>query len=371
MRRQSRLTIIYEFIPRIDWLHLYRHLLRECSYLPDPLARLHLRENVQDRFRHYAAEKKFWVIENAIRHHSLWKRGHETLMTLSYANKGQSKHLEKVLRTAYGRRGRRREQMLSRLLEPEVPADTAAVAELIRKPAPYDDGWEPPAIFMNLFKSQLNNGAIAQVGHRQMKPVEPIMPKKCLRGDGIPRNRRRNIRKEWYLSMRATLLPPLPDADLKLLERLIAGKARWKLPQRRVPAGDMVKPEFLLSSRYQEHYDKLLNHTYLRRGPEKDFTFREYADGRPHIITRRFMRRLWQRISCLAPRMEVDATTKKPTFIWDTIKPVPELYAQIKPKHTKIFHGVDKNGKKLDKKKGTMKTKPTNKTRENTNKSSR
>ncbi|KAG2414643.1 hypothetical protein HFD88_003834 [Aspergillus terreus] len=130
------------------------------------------------------------------RHCKLYKTGLEKLKLLERANQGYSRQLEKVLRLAYGRKGRRRKELLDALVPPEVPANTAAVMELIQKPRMYEDGWEPPAILMDLLKSQHNNGVISQLNHRQVKHLEPAIPKTNAWGRPVNMSRRKNIRQQ-------------------------------------------------------------------------------------------------------------------------------------------------------------------------------
>lgn len=319
------------WIPPQQWLHLYRSLLRECSYLPDPIARPYMREYVVDRFRRYADDRRPSFNKDLERHCKLYKTGLEKLKLLERANQGYSRQLEKVLRLAYGRKGRRRKELLDALVPPEVPANTAAVMELIQKPRMYEDGWEPPAILMDLLKSQHNNGVISQLNHRQVKHLEPAIPKTNAWGRPVNMSRRKNIRQQWYMSVLDSLLPPLPDAELEVLEGLVSGRLQWKPPKKRTTS---VVSSSQLS----------LDTEFLTDGPRKGHTFRVYANGRPHNITRRFMTRLWKRVSCLVPRMVLDPTGRKHLFMWDTMRPIPSLNAEVKDEKTNIFEGVDLKG---------------------------
>ncbi|KAL4892452.1 hypothetical protein BDV59DRAFT_179986 [Aspergillus ambiguus] len=319
-------------IPPKQWLHLYRSLLRECSYLPDPIARPYMHEYVVDRFRRYTDDRRPSFNRDLQRHHALYKTGLGKLKLLERANQGYSRHLEKVLRLAYGRKGKRRKALLDALVPPEVPANTAAVMELIQKARMYEDGWEPPSILMDLLKSQHNNGVIAQLNHRQVKHLEPSIPKANTWGRPVNMSRRKNIRQQWYMSVLESLLPPLPDAELEVLEGLISGRLQWKPPKKRAVLS-IAPPQPSLDAEF------------LTDGPRKGHTFRVYANGRPHNITRRFMTRLWKRISCLVPRMVLDPTGRKHVFMWDMMRPIPSLHAEVKDKETKMFEGIDCKGK--------------------------
>lgn len=240
---------------------------------------------------------------------------------LQRANQGYQRPLEKVLFMAYGRTGKRRHEFLAQLMKPPVPKDSEAVKELIAQPIQFEDGWEPPEIVMSLAKSQMHNGVLSSSRVRPaLKNLHPPIPETNSWGKPIPRVRRVNIRKKWYGNMLTTLLPPLPDAELRILDGLIQGTVAWA-PRRRKPVG------LATFSGDDETHDHILD--FLTRGPQKGHTFREFANGRPHQITDRFMRRLWRRISSFVPRMQYSATANKCFFIWDTPKAIPQSAFEV------------------------------------------
>lgn len=101
------------------WRSLFRATLRECSYLPDPIARDYMREHVVHRYR-----------RSRISHRSdpdLARSARHGLSVLQRANQGYQRPLEKVLFMSYGRTGKRRHELLAELMKPQVPRDTAAV----------------------------------------------------------------------------------------------------------------------------------------------------------------------------------------------------------------------------------------------------
>lgn len=291
-----------------NWLDLYRSLLRECSYLPDPIARDYSHSQVVRRFRRYDRRTP-----PKDKYNLLWQSAHRKtalrgLSLLKRANVGYSKPLEKVLRLAYGRIGPRRRDLVATTIAPEVPADNLIVAEMMKKPTMFEDGWEPPEIVVNLLKSQDSNATISRLGVLQkVKTFEPPIPKTNSWGKEVSKRRRRNIRQRWYNSALQSLFPPLPDPDLKILDGLISGSVPWEPVKRRTPVGTWPTPLENLSD-------------FLEGGPKKGHTFRAWASGRPHNITHRFMRRLWQRISSLVPRLEWSEEAQRHRFHWDTMK---------------------------------------------------
>jgi hypothetical protein len=245
------------------------------------------------------------------------------LSVLQRANQGYQRPLERVLFMSYGRTGKRRHELLADLMKPSIPQNTEAVKELLAQPILFEDGWEPPEIIMSLAKSQMHNGVLSSSRIRPaLKNLHPPIPETNSWGRPVPRVRRVNIRKKWYGNMLETLLPPIPDAELRTLDGLIQGTVAWA-PRRQRP----VEPVTSHGNGHDEDNDPLLE--FLTKGPQKGHTFREFSNGRPHEITDRFMRRLWRRISSLVPRMQYSVAVNKWFFIWDTPKAMPQLAFEV------------------------------------------
>ncbi|EAW11972.1 uncharacterized protein ACLA_007310 [Aspergillus clavatus NRRL 1] len=322
-------------IPPEQWRHLFRALLRECSYLPDPIAKGYMHDYVVQRFRRYNDISKAKPLSDPHRQFSLHKTATQKLSLLKRANEGYSRPLEKVLRLSYGRKGKKRRELLDTFIAPEVPPDAAAVMSLVEKPIMFEDGWKPPSIVIDLLKSQLNNGMISQLNDRSVvRNLEPPIPKENSWGKPVAKSRRRNIRKTWYQSLLDGLLPPLPDTQLETLEGLISGEMPWTSPRKRKAVN------------VSEQREDNLDVKFLTKGPEKGVTFRDFVNGRPHKITRRFMQRLWRRISCLVPRLEWNEKGQKHYFKWDTVKPLPEISTVIEhDRLSDLFQKVNTEGK--------------------------
>ncbi|KAJ5689606.1 hypothetical protein N7462_003998 [Penicillium macrosclerotiorum] len=305
------------FHPRdpITWQHLLRATLRECTYLPDPIARTYMREHVLERYRRSLAARDAGRPE-----HQLARAARHGLSLLQRANEGYQRPLERVLYMSYGRIGKRRHQLLARISTPQVPKDTNAVEALIAQPIKFEDGWEPTEIVLSLAKSQMNNGIVTSSRLRPaLKSLQPVIPDQNSWGRPVCRRRRVNIRRKWFSNMMDSLLPPLPTADLEILDGLIAGTVEWKpRPRARAKSSDIC----------EDLTDSLIL-SLLTDGPQKGHTFGKHANGRPHEITDRFMRRLWKRISSLVPRMHWVEKAEKWSFSWETPKSLPWLAFEI------------------------------------------
>lgn len=314
-------------VPPAEWRQLLRSLLRECTYLPDPIAKGYMHDYVTLRFRRYSNDR---VIDNDInRHHQLRKAAKQRLSLLRRANEGYTKSLEQVLRLSYGRTGKRRRDLLARFITTDVPSNSQEVTKLVNRPSMLNDGWEPPQIVVDLLKAQQKHGVIQEfVVRPQVKTIEPPIPKENAWGKPLNLSRRRNIRQHWYSAVLNSLFPPLPGDDMKVLRGLISGGVPWTPPKRRKAIGpNPGEPRARLSTEF------------LVDGPAKGRTFREYIDGRPHNITRRFMRRLWQRIICIVPQLSWDDTSKKYLVNWEPAKQPPAVAMALSNKQTLDIFG--------------------------------
>jgi hypothetical protein len=241
------------------------------------------------------------------------------LSVLRRANEGYSRPLEKVLSLSYGRTGRRRYELLDEMLKPQIPNNTADLQEFLSQPVKFHDGWEAPAIVKSLAASHMQNTVVTTKRIRPLiKHLEPPIPKEDSWGKEVAESRKRNIRRRWYNTTLSGFLPPLPEKDLQLLDGLISGAVHWAPVKRRKVKSEDTKAES------ESELFKL-----LATGPEKGRTFAEYATGRPHIITIRFMRRLWRRLSAQVPRQYWNPISQKWRFVWDSPKEVPRLSVDL------------------------------------------
>jgi len=295
-----------------------------------------MRDHVMRRFHRYYFNPQ--IQQEAEHQRKLRKTALQQLSLLRRANEGYTKALEHVLRLSYGRTGKRRNELLCKLVAPDTPVDSQEVAELINKPFAYYDGWEPPSVVKALLKAQHAHGIIHELRVRpQIKSLEPWIPEENSWGRPIAAVRRRNIRRNWYTAALKSLLPPLPGEELDILEGLISGTQHWEPPKRR---------KAIESPKEKDSYLR-----FLVDGPQKGHTFRQYVDGRPHNITRRFMRRLWRRIDCLVPRMSWNDASQKYDFAWAVAKAMPETSLPMDD-DPEIFGNVNLQGQLISQSKG-------------------
>ena len=214
--------------------HLYRHLLRESTYLPDEPTREHFRKAITRRFRDYCPrqDQPPKAASDPVRQASLYRNGRAQLRTLAHANHGDSRALEQVLKRAYGRIGRRRWELLAPLREPEVPVDHEAVGHL--DASPFDPTTFrlqlPPALEAVLKAQQRSKLAQERTG---LKKLNLDIPDTNTWGRRMPACRVRNMKRERYGDLMQKVLPPLPAGDYERVRRLAAGREPVTVPQRR------------------------------------------------------------------------------------------------------------------------------------------
>lgn len=273
-------------------LHVFRALLRQCTYLPDPAARQHLHQHVVSRFRDYhprstlpfssRRHKSAALVQQRLP--SLLRTARKGLVFLCRANDGHMRHLGKILEMTYGRVGRRRHQLLAELKIPDIPVDQAAVEKLSE---PGNQAVPRPSQrLMALVTSQARR-RLTHFSRPNTPRLEPEIPEKNSWGRPMPIKRVRNFKRRWYAETLDRIMPPLPEAEWDKLRLQASGQLPWKGPvARRKWAGDPVDdwPRRLVGERPKY-----------------------YSNGRfsnPHKITSRYMRRLWEKISAQCPLMK-------------------------------------------------------------------
>lgn len=285
-------------------LNIFRALLRQCTYLPDPAARQYLHGHVVSRFRDYHPSN---TIPLSSRRHkpaalvqqrlpSLLGTARRGLVFLRRANDGHIRHLGKILAMTYGRVGKRRHQLLKDLKIPDVPVDQAAVEKLSEpgnQAVPH-----PSEQLMTLIKSQarrqLSHFSRSNIPHPKLE-----IPEKNSWGRPMPIKRVRNFKRRWYAESLDRIMPPLPEAEWDRLRMRVSGQLPWEGPvARRKWAGglDDAGQKHVVGERV--------------RGASKG------QCSNPHRITSRFMRRLWAKISTQCPLMKPNAASKSG---WDVL----------------------------------------------------
>lgn len=230
-------------------IHLYRHLLREATYVP-PYCRPWVTERIRSKFRD-------------TRRPNIHK-AHQSLRYLRSANAG---HINRTLHLCFlasGRLGKRRRQLASSFLakEPAENSDALEEQKPLFPPAPANGkGTTAAAGGSNrtprpdelLIESWLNNWDVekikglagAQVRSpntnwpKQMrKTYDPasFLPKKNAWGNAFKPEVVKRKEQKHYARILADLMPPVPQGEWDLLQALSLGKAEttmFDVPTRR------------------------------------------------------------------------------------------------------------------------------------------
>ncbi|KAI8717467.1 Complex1-LYR-dom domain-containing protein [Fusarium sp. LHS14.1] len=372
---------IPDFLPP---LHLYRHLLRECSYLP-PAFSPTITSIIQTRFRNHR------------RNHSMKKKhrakASNALRTLRAANCGDRPSMEKLMYHGFGRMGFRRRSLVADFVRPEGPNDSDALEALINGNTTkgsagktdstaaelskaLDDEIRPAGRWNNkpvhirndfyekwdldkvtrLLSSQrdLQKNSTLSWLKRKIKGLKPsgAIPKTNLWGKPLAVNVIRAKEATFWRRAVNKMMVPLGNGEWELLEQLSQGaqeKGEWKVPTRRPAASPVQTVEQNTMSNWNwEAYASLPASRVERRPKKSSFVRPEGKDEEPYQaqhkkreISSRWYRRAYQRTWQFTPKMEQDPRTLKPNFTWGTIKKTTVCASN---RQLCIFDGVDKQG---------------------------
>ncbi|KAI1267021.1 hypothetical protein F5Y18DRAFT_354526 [Xylariaceae sp. FL1019] len=329
-------------------LHLYRHLLREASYLPN-LCRHYIANRIKVRTRHcrYARDPLPYV-----------KSAHASLRFLRSANAGHENRLHRLFLMATGRVGRRCRVLSKDGLAAAPPSTTVeleAQRVLFKRRKPdWLDGWSVPMI-QALAKSQFNN----------QKPNWPKTMRKTLdpepmlaAGNVFQRPFRpvtvRNKTKKHWVSVLEQILPPLPRAEWDRLGRLARGEVdinQLKLPARR-PVAQTGQDEVteLVDTSWDWSVHAMRPSRVVQRAnsrPMKSLTGMEDQDPRGHgrpigvrLITPRKLQRMYRHIWEMTP--SINESNDRKFIKWGKIE---RPLTTASTGDTQFFSGVNAQGK--------------------------
>lgn len=227
-------------------LHLYRALLRECTYLPDPNSRVFIKKWVGDRYRRYlprnTAKQRCVPIDiTPEREAVLLYKARRLVRTLNRANDGQIRPFELVLNWTYARLGARRREMMANLT-----AEDRASTSREENEQPQDcserftRNWRPSATIMNLLRRQQQNYAYQTFSRAKISPQGPRIDEKNRWGKPMPLCRVHNQMKKWYAKNLDLIQLPLPDNEYSTIKALATGERRWNIKPHRTAAAVSV-----------------------------------------------------------------------------------------------------------------------------------
>ncbi|KAL7944271.1 hypothetical protein V8C42DRAFT_353676 [Trichoderma barbatum] len=358
-------------------VQLYRHLLRECSYLP-PAFRAEIASTIQDRFhrhRKYDTRAKAHLA-----------RAHTALRTLRAANSGEKAAMESLISKGFGRTGSRRRELMAQFVLPQGPKDSSALEEALdsaskgskaTKDSPstthtstdgatkakraFFEKWDQEKlikILQSQRQQQRDTKGTASWPGTPVKTIDPdqFIPKETIWGKPPVERLKQTKRAHWWRRNADKIMPPLGRGEWEVLKELSnRGQERdeWKIPERRPLANSMATDEMTAQNWNWKGYatnpaaivEKPKSLKQQRRTGQKESGPYGVKDRDRDLSTRWFQRaytRAWQ----LTPTMAQDPNTLKYSFTWGSIQ------SRLPPaaKHQlEIFEGVDENGRKQHK----------------------
>ncbi|KAK0732219.1 hypothetical protein B0H67DRAFT_640516 [Lasiosphaeris hirsuta] len=209
-------------------LHIYRHLLRESSYLP-VFARSFFDSRIKDRFRRNEKDWKNVDIEK--------KKARHGLRYLRAANNGDRPRMRRLLLMALGRIGRRRRELLDNLIHSDAPKDGDALEayrqkaeDRIANPRKRDflDGWDLEkirAFAKSQARANLRNPPRTSIAMKQLD-IEETLPKENIWGMPPAKKLLRSKERKAWMELVDRIQPPLPTNEWEAIRDLVHGKLK-------------------------------------------------------------------------------------------------------------------------------------------------
>ncbi|KAG9203384.1 hypothetical protein G6514_003038 [Epicoccum nigrum] len=360
-------------------LHLLRALLREASYLPDVTARDYFRRYIVARFKAYQpkanATASFDVkAVDKFRHRS-FKRRHEgiineragqqqrkaqkSLNLLRRATQGEGRIVQKLLWVAYGRLGRRKYALLEGLLKPDPawPAGPTPLQQLYHSDLRCLQYFDAPtrskdntawhlAIsrqyprLREVVRTQVHKGIALR---REMKKPFLATPIVNTWLQPMPLKRAVNNVRRWYAETMTRLLPPLPAAEWDRVDALSKGRQRIDFVKRRTPVAASAPPSHDVAMAEETSLEQLVQRSLAMDKPTKVEKARSI--GKSHLLTARYMQRMYLRLLSLSCKLEYNDTKKRWDVIWGDSSKGAKPASYTEPVDDVLFVGVNaKNG---------------------------
>ncbi|KAF4507800.1 hypothetical protein G6O67_004261 [Ophiocordyceps sinensis] len=351
-------------------VHLYRHLLRELSYLP-PAFRATIESIIHERFhrhRRYDARAKAHL-----------SRAMTVLRTLRAANSGDQDAMQGLISKAFARSGIRRRELIFKLVKPQGPDDSQALeevlsgsadgkqtmetdraSELSRKPKhEHLEKWDHPKLLQLLKSQKKQQGQTKNTTSWPSSSVKAVddtqfVPKLDIWGKPPSEVLVRAKRARWWRLAADRIMPPLGRGEWDLLGRLGAGtqrEAQWAIPERRQPAHALVAQQDQDASLGWDWEAHATQPTCVVEKPKSLYNQRRSGqrDPGPHslrerssTISPRWFRRAYNRTWQLTPTMSQDPNTLKYSLKWGH---APSRIPSARGAQLGMFEGIDERGK--------------------------
>lgn len=234
---------------------------------------------------------------------------------LRRANQGYSGPLHNVLKMTFARKGKRRREMLKRIMAPES-ANPLAPDQGLSSPTAYSKDWRPPSLFTVLLRSQ--NKLQGYLDARGRIKPQPKVPEKNRWNKPFPQSRIKSMMRKWYAKHADTLLPPLQEQEWLNIYKAAtdSAQAQWDVPKRRSPGN---VPVFARTTDSPDLFDISSLVMTSPQAVEPQHSKRIAAILRnPHHLTPRYKRRALVRILQNTPTPLTHRDTGKVAMRWES-----------------------------------------------------
>ncbi|KAG6022402.1 hypothetical protein E4U41_002267 [Claviceps citrina] len=387
----------YPLPPSLKPLQLYRHLLREASYLP-PAFRKTVDSTIRKRFHNNRPDGPHTKRRLS--------KAMSSLRTLRAANSGDKKAMEGLVMKGFGRTGVRRRELMAKFVKPQGPGDTEALESILdQAAAPSTPDGKPPADgsqladdgheaseektaarkSKNSFFEKWDRTKLLQFMSSQkqqqaatkssaswpgtaVKSTDPdqFVPKTNIWGKPPAASLVTAKRAHWWRRSAEKVMPPLGRGEWDLLDRLSKGlqdAGEWAIPPRRAwahsrtgslteSAGQSTGPSAGTSGCWDWEAHAAAQTARVERPKTRA---RQRGTGQRDLgpyggpprsseVSSRWFRRVYNRTWQITPSMEQDPNTLRYGFTWGTVAPnLPSATAS----QMQVFEGRDAQGNPL------------------------
>ncbi|OIW32311.1 hypothetical protein CONLIGDRAFT_266227 [Coniochaeta ligniaria NRRL 30616] len=335
-------------------LHLYRHLLREATYLP-PAVRPFFWDRICTRFRLHQNEP-----EPAVR----IQKAHKDLRYLRSANAGHLLRMRRVLMMGFGRIGRRRRELISELVGKTEPlvADGDNHTDSIRPQGTRDSIDED--VFWDDWLANWDKAKVLALARAQASVDLPeiplptsritdphkLVPTENIWGKPLAKKLARSKLRKEYKSLIKRLLPPVEDSEWELLRSLATGQAgpQYDVPKRRTVVVNKGAGE--VNWDWKDYVLKPVRAVDASRSRKLKSLSGEVDDTSPFprsaMGVHRFTDRSWRRLYAEIWRMTATMKERENHQKWDTKwgKPEVKISGPTAPQ-AEFFDGIPSTGK--------------------------
>lgn len=325
--------------------HLFRHLLREASYLP-PICAAYITARIKSQFRAHRDDQNLAP--------QRLSAGRRHLRRLQGANRGDVKHLQRVFTHTFGRAGEQRRELIGPLVKPDPPASSEEAAEkaakrgLSKLQGVYEkardvkpghrrdflDHWDFSKLH-EFLQSQISHASQTSPANWPREPptkANPTanIPEKDIWGRPLSQRALRSSLKKWWLGTIAKVMPPIGEGEWETLRGLATNKELaplLRIPPRRALAAPVQGGEKDDKPWGWEAY-ATLPAWWIER--ERKAGFQESIKGMRYEpvpaapegrASNRKLRRLAGRTFEVSPYIKRDETTAKSTIVWGSLTP--------------------------------------------------